>query len=70
MKITENTTTPPDVRADEQAVLARLTGGAPLDPETYRRERERAERITAQLRQQYGEMDIAVDLIREVRDDE
>lgn len=41
----------------------------PLDPEVYRRIREHAERIAEELRKQHGEMDIAVDLIREVRDE-
>jgi hypothetical protein len=35
----------------------------------YRRIRERGTKITEELRQKYGEMDIAVDLIREVRDE-
>jgi len=34
-----------------------------------RRIRERAERITEQLRQEHGELDIAVQLIRETRDE-
>jgi hypothetical protein len=60
----------PTPEADAQAVFDRLVSGRPLDPETYRRVRERAERITEQLRRQHGEMEIAVDLIREVRQDE
>lgn len=55
---------------DERAVLDRLATGKPLDPETYRRVRERAERITERLRQKQGEMNIAVDLIREIRAEE
>ncbi|MBW3596174.1 MAG: hypothetical protein KY475_02745 [Planctomycetes bacterium] len=58
----------PSPAADAQAVLARLAGRS-LDPETYRRVRERAERITEELRQKHGEMDLAVDLVREVRDE-
>ncbi len=57
-------------QADEKAVLAHLTDGTPIDPETYRRVRERAQKITERLRQQHGEMNIAVDLVREVRDEE
>ena len=56
--------------ADTQAVLAHAFEGKPLDPEVRRRVRERAEKITEQLRQQYGEMNIAVDLVRETRDEE
>lgn len=58
------------LEADEQAVLHRLSNAAPLDPETYQRVRERAERITERIRQQHGETNFAVDLIREVRDEE
>lgn len=56
-------------RADMQAVIDKLTTGKPLDPETYRRIRERAERITEELRQKHGEMNIAVELTRQTRDE-
>lgn len=62
MRTTEKTT-------DTNALLERLSG-KPLDPETYQRIRERQERITAELRKQHGEMDIAVTLIREVREEQ
>jgi hypothetical protein len=57
------------IEADERAVLDHLATGKPLDPETYRRVRERAEQITERLRRQHGEMNIAVDLIREIREE-
>ena len=41
-----------------------------LDPEVYRRVRARAEKITAELRRKYGDMNLSADLIREVRDEE
>jgi hypothetical protein len=53
--------------SDTKALLERLSG-KPLDPEKYRRIRERQEAITEELRKQHGEMDIAVPLIREVRE--
>ncbi len=53
---------------DIQALLDRLAGKS-LDPETYRRIRERQEGITADLEKKHGKMNIAVDLIREVRDE-
>ena len=62
MKTTEKTT-------DTNALLQRLSG-KPLDPETYQRIRKRQEAITAELRKQHGEMDIAVALVREVRDEQ
>ena len=61
MKTTEKTT-------DANALLERLSGKR-LDPERYQRIRARQEAITADLRKQHGEMDIAVPLIREVREE-
>jgi hypothetical protein len=55
------------ILADDAAVTEHLLTGKPLDQEVYRRVRTRAEKITAQLRQRHGDMDVAVDLIREVR---
>ena len=62
MDITEKTT-------DKDALLEHITTGKPLDPDVYRRIREKGTKITDKLRNTYGEMDIAVDLIREVRDE-
>ena len=62
MDTTEKTT-------DKEALLEHLTTGKPLDPKVRRRILERGERISEQLRQTYGEMDIAVDLIRDTRDE-
>lgn len=55
------------MKADEEAVTQHLLTGKPLDPEVYRR--VRAEQITAALRQQHGDMNLAADLIREIRDE-
>ena len=57
------------VQADEAAVTEHLLTGKPLDPEVYRRVRARAEQVTARLRQQYGDLNLAVDLIRDIRDE-
>jgi hypothetical protein len=57
-------------QADEEAVHEHVLTGKPLDPEVYRRVRARAEKITADLRQKFGIMNISADLIREVRDEE
>lgn len=67
MKTTE---TVPEQQADEEAVNEHVLTGKPLDPEVYRRVRARAEKITAELRRKYGDMNISADLIREVRDEE
>jgi hypothetical protein len=56
-----------EARADLQAVLDSLVTKKPLDPETSRRVQERSERITEELRRRYGELNVAVELIREVR---
>ena len=56
--------------AEAQAVIEHAITGKPLDPEIARRVRERSERATEQLRKQFGTLNIAVDLIREVRSQE
>ena len=60
----------PDVEADLQVVIDHLTTGQPLDAETARRIRERSERATQEIRDKHGVLDVAVDLIREIRDEE
>lgn len=55
---------------DAQDVIDHALTGKPLDPEIARRIRERSERATETLRRKYGTLNIAVDLIREVRDQE
>lgn len=58
-----------EISADEQAVLDYAFLGKPLDPEIQRRVRERAERITEELRRKHGRMDIVVPLVRQTRDE-
>ncbi len=60
---------PPDVEADAKAVMDNVLGIKPLDPEVARRVRERSERATEELRRQFGTIDVAVELIREIRDE-
>lgn len=55
--------------ADSEAVIEHLLRGTPLDPEVDRRVHERAARITDELRRKYGMLDIAVDLIRQAREE-
>jgi hypothetical protein len=57
----------PELQADMQALIEHLTTGKPLAPDTYRRIRERGQQITAELREKYGELDIAVPAICELR---
>ncbi|HTU92898.1 MAG TPA: hypothetical protein VMF69_22650 [Gemmataceae bacterium] len=65
MNVTDTSVDAAQVQADEAAVTEHLLTGKPLDPEVYRRVRARAEQITDQLRQRYGDMNLAVDLIRD-----
>ena len=67
MKTTETIT---EQQADEEAVNEHVLTGKPLDPEVFRRVRARAEKITAELRRKYGDMNISADLVREIRDEE
>jgi hypothetical protein len=60
---------PPDVLADlDYAIRLAMTGQR--DPEFEARVRAESEKITEALREKYGELNIAVDLIREGRDEE
>lgn len=61
---------PPDVKADLDAVLKHVAAGTRVEPELACRVRARSERMTEELRKKYGEMNVAVDLIREIRDEE
>jgi hypothetical protein len=54
---TELTGSDPQILADLDAVMKRITGGAAVDPETSRRIEERADRITEEIRRTRGVMD-------------
>ncbi len=60
---------PPDVQADLKAVIAAVTAGERPDPELARRVRERSRKATEAVFQRWGELNIAVDLIRQARDE-
>ena len=60
----------PETDADTLAIIEHVMTGKPLDPEVYRRVRAEAERATEEMRQRVGTVEIAVDLIREGRDEE
>jgi acyl-coenzyme A synthetase/AMP-(fatty) acid ligase len=67
MDTTPNSPIPPDVLADAQIVAECVAAGEPIPPEVSRRVREEAQRITARLERQYGQLDIGVPAIRELR---
>lgn len=64
-------TEPPsvDVSADLEAVLQHLMVGTPVEADLSRRVRERSERMTEELRRRHGQLNVAVDLVREARDE-
>lgn len=70
MKTTETSPVPADALADIQAVADAAAAGTPVDPEVARRVRERSERVQAELLRRFGIREIAVDLIRQGRDEE
>jgi hypothetical protein len=63
------TTADPQSAADLRAVLDHVIAGTPVDPVLASRVRMRSQRMTEELRRKYGELNVAVDLIREVRDE-
>lgn len=68
LKTTATDPIAPDVFADGEAIVeARLAGRTP-DPEIVRRVRERAAKITEEIRQKHGLLDIGVPSIRDFRD--
>jgi hypothetical protein len=69
-KDTNTGSTSPEVLSDLAAILRHLAAGTPVDSALGGHVEERSERLTEQLRQRYGELNVAVDLIREIRDEE
>ncbi len=63
------TATPPDLLDDMKAVAEAIASGRPVSPEVARRVRERSEKVQEQLLRQYGVRQIAVDLIRQSREE-
>jgi hypothetical protein len=70
MKTNESDLIPADILADMQAVAEAAAAGRPVDPEVARRVRERSSRVQEELLRRYGVREIAVDLIRQGRDEE
>jgi hypothetical protein len=57
------------IDGDTEAILERILHGKPLDEDVYRRIRAEGARITEEIRQKHGILNIAVDLIRETREE-
>lgn len=60
----------PEEEEDTRAVIEKLVTGKPLDPEIYRRIRERAARTSQEVFEKHGLLDIGVPAIRALRDGE
>jgi len=58
---------PPEVLADLEEAARRAASGV-RDPEAMRRACERMDRISQEIRQRHGILDIGVPAIRELRD--
>jgi hypothetical protein len=58
-----------DVLDDMHAVAEAAAAGRALDPELAKRVRERSEKVQDELRRRYGVREIAVDLIRQGREE-
>jgi hypothetical protein len=61
-------TVPPELMAELQERAERAALGL-IDPETRRIARERMDRMREEFRRSHGEVNVAVELIREGRDD-
>jgi hypothetical protein len=64
----DNTGSDPQARDDYQAVMRHVAEGTPVEPELARRVRERAERITDEIRREHGDIDV-VKLLHDARED-
>jgi hypothetical protein len=61
--------TPADVMADLEAVLLHIGTGGVEDPELLKRIDERSKAIRERVFNEHGVLEVAVDLIRETRDE-
>jgi hypothetical protein len=69
MNAIESTMLPTPEDPDTLAVLEHLVSGRPIDPEAYRRIRKQGDLLTEEIRRVHGVVSVAVDLIRETRDE-
>ena len=60
---------PTDVLAELDAAIRDATNNGPPSPEVMQKACDEQDRVREELRQRVGELDVAVDLIREVRDE-
>jgi len=67
---TKTTPIPVDAIADLAEVLRQSEHGIVSDPILLKRVTERSQKVQDELRRKFGELNVAVDLIREIRDEE
>jgi hypothetical protein len=61
--------TPRTIDPDADAIIESLVSGRPLDPAIRDRVRAEGRRLMEEIRKQHGQLGLAVDLIREGRDE-
>ncbi|MCI0360264.1 MAG: hypothetical protein L0211_17440 [Planctomycetaceae bacterium] len=59
---------PPDVLADGEAIVAAIMAGKKPDAALARKVRDRAQRITEEIRKKHGVLNIGAKAIRDLRD--
>jgi hypothetical protein len=60
---------PADIDADAKTLIEQVMAGKPVDPEVARRVHERAQQIRQEILAKHGVLDVAVELIRETREE-
>ncbi len=69
MDTKEQSVIPPDILAELHQAADRAAAGV-HDTEAMKRACDRMDRMREELRRKHGDMNVAVDLIREARDEE
>ncbi len=64
----DNNGSDPQARDDYKAVMRHVAEGTSIEPELARRVRERAERITDDIRREHSDIDV-VKLLHDARED-
>jgi hypothetical protein len=60
---------PPDILADLKEATRQAAAGGIKDPDLLRRIAERSERVRQEILRKHGVLDVAVDLVREGREE-
>ncbi len=60
---------PPEVLADLEQVCRQAAAGGSPDPELLRRVTARAAAVRREILEKHGVLNVAVDLVREIRDE-